>query len=795
MKKFLKWLIPCLVACFMVAGLVQTASFTFAEGQDDQTTQTTDSGTNYVLDNPNGNLDDNSGASGGDTIKDSGETGNDETLDENQEVVNVGGAAVFSVYAGRSSDEEDSTEPSVDPNKPDHHKNICGDEESGYSITLDVSGKQQIIPGQKPKIDVVLVIDQSGSMDESMKDADGKGSTRMNVLKKIVTGEKGLTASILGDQKLDARMAVVAYSGDYNNGLYHDATVVSSWTSNYKDDGEFNGASKGSINNDVNGLGADGGTNCEAGLREAAILLNNKRPEAQTYLIFLSDGKPSLYYANGKDYYPFPSKKFQPLKTNQSPPNILGIIWQDLKWENDRWIEINAEEEGWHKVNGEWKYGKYVNSNYTYIEAGTTLGDGNEDASKYPENPDPGVPDGADYGICSSRAYNQATAISGLSGFYTIGVGDDASSDFLKTLPYKTDSIDKHYFSGTSAEELNTAFKNIGESIKNRSLTLHDVVIQDGLSEFVDIKNSINSDGTIKEVKYKITDSTGKDVTKTENESAKMKATYDKKTKTVRCTFAEGYSLKQSHTYSVTFDVEPTQKAYTTYSKNNGVYNINSSDGTNEGFYSNSSATLTYKYGDKEDEDEDTEPITVPYDKKPVIQVSANQLSVTKVVEGKLANKNDEFTFNVDLTNNSETLDKNYSFGSVEIKDKDGNKVNDSTISNQNGKITFKLKDGQTAYLTNLPRNYTFTLKEEPADGYDTTYSTQIVDTKNNAQSATFTYENKDKIFITVTNTAKDIAITGITDNTPKGLGLIGSIVVEIAAISFVLKKKRQLKM
>ena len=40
MKKFLKWLIPCLVACFMVAGLVQTASFTFAneEGQTEETT-------------------------------------------------------------------------------------------------------------------------------------------------------------------------------------------------------------------------------------------------------------------------------------------------------------------------------------------------------------------------------------------------------------------------------------------------------------------------------------------------------------------------------------------------------------------------------------------------------------------------------------------------------------------------------------------------------------------------------------------------------------------------------------
>ena len=30
MKRLIKWLIPCLVACFMVVGLVQTASFTFA---------------------------------------------------------------------------------------------------------------------------------------------------------------------------------------------------------------------------------------------------------------------------------------------------------------------------------------------------------------------------------------------------------------------------------------------------------------------------------------------------------------------------------------------------------------------------------------------------------------------------------------------------------------------------------------------------------------------------------------------------------------------------------------------
>ena len=42
MKRKVKWLIPCLVACFMVVGLVQTASYTFATTEEVQTEETTD---------------------------------------------------------------------------------------------------------------------------------------------------------------------------------------------------------------------------------------------------------------------------------------------------------------------------------------------------------------------------------------------------------------------------------------------------------------------------------------------------------------------------------------------------------------------------------------------------------------------------------------------------------------------------------------------------------------------------------------------------------------------------------
>lgn len=51
MKRIVKWLIPCLVACFMVVGLVQTASYTFAN-EEGQTGETNIESEDEVLDNP-----------------------------------------------------------------------------------------------------------------------------------------------------------------------------------------------------------------------------------------------------------------------------------------------------------------------------------------------------------------------------------------------------------------------------------------------------------------------------------------------------------------------------------------------------------------------------------------------------------------------------------------------------------------------------------------------------------------------------------------------------------------------
>ena len=82
MKRIVKWLIPCLVACFMVVGLVQTASYTFAneEGQTEETNggSNTDLGDENLYDNPGSDDENTTGDSGAGEIEDDQQKKDDE---------------------------------------------------------------------------------------------------------------------------------------------------------------------------------------------------------------------------------------------------------------------------------------------------------------------------------------------------------------------------------------------------------------------------------------------------------------------------------------------------------------------------------------------------------------------------------------------------------------------------------------------------------------------------------------------------------------------------------------------
>lgn len=172
---------------------------------------------------------------------------------------------------------------------PEHHKYIRYNGNDSYTLTLDVKGAYAS-ESIRPKVDVLLIIDKSGSMDEEIRNGY-KRQSKMAVLKNVVSGTNGLTEAILGTRStLDARMAVVSYSGNKRDGAYNDAWTEQAWTD-----------SKATIDNSVKSISAYGGTNWEAGLRTGAELLGKCRSDAQKIVVFLSDGEPTFYYNSRGD--------------------------------------------------------------------------------------------------------------------------------------------------------------------------------------------------------------------------------------------------------------------------------------------------------------------------------------------------------------------------------------------------------------------------------------------------------------------------------------------------------------
>ena len=165
---------------------------------------------------------------------------------------------------------------------PAHTKTIKKNDDGTYTLKLDVKGAVSSTSA-KPKVDLVIIADVSGSMNYEM--GGWNRDTRLNSLK---TSAKSLTSALLDNDNVDAKIALVKYSGQRGNKDYNDASVVTQWTD-----------SNNTINSGIDSLNANGGTNCQAGLYEARTkVLNSARSDAQKIVIFMSDGEPTFYYSD-----------------------------------------------------------------------------------------------------------------------------------------------------------------------------------------------------------------------------------------------------------------------------------------------------------------------------------------------------------------------------------------------------------------------------------------------------------------------------------------------------------------
>ncbi|WP_163196650.1 DUF7604 domain-containing protein [Bifidobacterium platyrrhinorum] len=170
---------------------------------------------------------------------------------------------------------------------PAHSKTVKANGDGTYTISLNVTGDSQESSEQtRQPIDIVVVADTSGSMNEDMDgnectDWSGRqqvecDNSRLSIAKNAITS---MANSLLTDANAQLpvgqqiQMSVVSF-----------ATKASSAT-------RFT-ANAGSVSNTVNGFDANGGTNWEAALKQANAATSG-RANAKKYIVFLSDGDPT----------------------------------------------------------------------------------------------------------------------------------------------------------------------------------------------------------------------------------------------------------------------------------------------------------------------------------------------------------------------------------------------------------------------------------------------------------------------------------------------------------------------
>ncbi len=175
-------------------------------------------------------------------------------------------------------------------------KYVTPNKDGSYDLSLTVSGAKGT-QANPAKVDVVYVLDVSGSMAYNMNNNRGSSNERLEQAKTAIST---MTDALANNQQIDARFSLVTFSGsrDYSqNDTYNDAKPQQTWTEN--------------ANTLTNKLpkSASGGTNYEAGLKVANELLGTARNGATTVVVFVSDGDPTYYYdvngytvGNGENY-------------------------------------------------------------------------------------------------------------------------------------------------------------------------------------------------------------------------------------------------------------------------------------------------------------------------------------------------------------------------------------------------------------------------------------------------------------------------------------------------------------
>lgn len=186
-------------------------------------------------------------------------------------------ADVYLVYESTSTPPEATETKSLS-----RDKTVILNADGTYDLSLTVSGAVGSVTN-KAKLDILLIIDKSGSMKWGMTNNSNASSPNRRI-DKVAAAVSSLTSTISANASIDAKYNVVTFSNNSKT------SCVQSWTNN-----------AALVNQTVSNINPNGGTNYQAGIYTGKTQLASARSDAQKIVIFLTDGLPTRRGITGSE--------------------------------------------------------------------------------------------------------------------------------------------------------------------------------------------------------------------------------------------------------------------------------------------------------------------------------------------------------------------------------------------------------------------------------------------------------------------------------------------------------------
>ena len=206
-------------------------------------------------------------------------------------------------------------------------------------------------------LDIVMVLDASGSMDENMSGGTKRIAALKSAVNAFIDNAKTQNEKIT-DKDKKIQLSIVKFAGNSTNAIGNDTYRDGRYTYNYsqivKGLTVCDDTGAAALKTAVSGIRPAGATRADLGLKHAQTVLKSPRPNAKQVVIFFTDGEPNNSNGFDNDIASDAIKAAKSLKDAGTVVYTVGIF--DGADPND---DVNAYETS--KAN---KFMQAVSSNY-----------------------------------------------------------------------------------------------------------------------------------------------------------------------------------------------------------------------------------------------------------------------------------------------------------------------------------------------------------------------------------------------------------------------------------------------